>query len=186
MMPGRRVSGLAPILCERKILLMILMKLYDGTVHCLVVLGAACLVFITVAIIGDVAMRNLGFHSIQAVSALIEYGLLFSTMAVAPYLVRTNGHVAIQSFVEKIQEPMRSLVSKFALTLSVVVLAIVSWRAAAVAIEVANANAIDMRSINIPGWVLYVMLSVGFGLMAVEFLIILIRGERFHGSQGEG
>lgn len=165
---------------------MILKKLYDGALKCLVFLGAACLVFITVAIIGDVATRNLGFRSIQAVSALIEYGLLFSTMAIAPYLVRTNGHVAIQSFVEKMPKPMQGAVSRFSLMLSVLVLALVSWRAAAVALEVTRSGAVDMRSVNFPGWVLYGMLSVGLGLMAVEFLILLMRGERFHGSQGEG
>lgn len=165
---------------------MVLLKLYDGALTGLVFLGAACLAFITVAIIGDVAMRNLGFHSIQALSALIEYGLLFSTMAVAPYLVRTNGHVAIQSFVERMPAPVRHVVSRFSLTLCVIVLAVVSWRAAAVAVEVTRSGAIDMRSVNFPGWVLYAMLSAGFGLMAVEFLMMLWRGERFRGSQGEG
>jgi len=169
-----------------KVLLMIFMKLYDGTLRCLVYLGVACLSFIAIAIIGDVAMRNLGYRSLQALSALIEYGLLFSTMAVAPYLVRTNGHVAIQSFVDKMPAAVRRVVSQVALTLSVLVLAVVSWRAAAVAIEVTQNGAVDMRSVNFPGWVLYAMLSVGFGLMAVEFLILLLRGERFRGSQGEG
>lgn len=165
---------------------MVLIKFYDGTLKCLVVLGATSLVLMTVAIIGDVALRNLGFRSIQAISALIEYGLLFSTMAVAPYLVRTNGHVAVQTFVEKMPEPVQAAVSRFALVLSVLVLALVSWRAAAVAVEVTRSGAVDMRSVNFPGWVLYAMLSVGFGLMAVEFLILLVRGERFRGAQGEG
>lgn len=169
-----------------KVLLMIFMKLYDGILRCLVYLGVACLSFIAIAIIGDVTMRNLGYRSFQALSALIEYGLLFSTMAVAPYLVRTNGHVAIQSFVDKMPAAVRRVVSQVALTLSVLVLAVVSWRAAAVAIEVTQNGAVDMRSVNFPGWVLYAMLSVGFGLMAVEFLILLLRGERFRGSQGEG
>ncbi|MCJ1901699.1 TRAP transporter small permease [Paracoccus versutus] len=162
------------------------MKLYDGALKGLAFLGAACLAFITIAIIADVAMRNFGLHSIQAVSSLIEYGLLFSTMAVAPYLVRTNGHVAIQSFVEKMPPPTRRAVSRFALILSVLMLALVSWRAAAVAVEVTQFGAVDMRSVNFPGWVLYVMLSAGFGLMALEFLILLMRGELFHGTQGEG
>lgn len=170
----------------KKDLPVILMKLYDGTLRGLVYLGLACLSFIAIAIIGDVAMRNLGYRSLQALSALIEYGLLFSTMAVAPYLVRTNGHVAIQSFVDKMPATARSFVSQFALALCVLVLAVVSWRAAAVAIEVTRNGAVDMRSVNFPGWVLYAMLSVGFGLMAVEFLILFVRGERFRGSQGEG
>lgn len=165
---------------------MILKKLYDGVIKLLVFLGAASLALMTVGIIGDVAMRNFGFRSIQALSALVEYGLLFSTMAVAPFLVRTHGHVAVQSFVEAMPPSLRHIVSQLGLALSVALLALLSWRAAAVAVEVTQSGAIDMRSVNIPGWVLYMMLSVGFGLMAVEFLILLLRGERFRGSQGEG
>lgn len=165
---------------------MILKKLYDGVIKLLVFLGAASLALMTVGIIGDVAMRNFGFRSIQALSALVEYGLLFSTMAVAPFLVRTHGHVAVQSFVEAMPPSLRHIVSQLGLALSVALLALLSWRAAAVAVEVTQSGAIDMRSVNIPGWVLYMMLSVGFGLMAVEFLILLLRGERFRGSHGEG
>lgn len=164
---------------------MILMKVYDIVLKGLVAAGATCLVLITVGIIADVVLRNLGYRSVQATSALIEYGLLFSTMAVAPYLVRTNGHVAIQSFVDRIPGPMQSVVARFSLALSVLVLGLVSWRAAAVAIEVTRIGVVDMRSVNFPGWVLYAFISIGLGLMAIEFLIILIRGERFHGTQGE-
>ena len=35
----------------------------------------------------------------------------------------------------------------------------------------------DMRSINIPSWVLYAMLSGGFRLMTLEFLRMLFRGQ---------
>jgi C4-dicarboxylate transporter DctQ subunit len=107
-------------------------------------------------------------------------------MAVAPYLVRTHGHVAVQSFVETMPPALRNVVSQFGLALSVALLALLSWRAAVIAVEVTQGGSIDMRSINIPGWVLYMMLSVGFGLMAIEFLILLLRGERFRGSHGEG
>lgn len=165
---------------------MSVMKFYDGIIRCLVFLGAVCVSFITLAIIVDVAMRNLGFHSIQGTSSLIEYGLLFMTIAVAPYLVRNNGHVAIESFVQTMPQSMQVAVSLVAMVMSTLVLGLVSWRAAAVAVDVARSGAVDMRSINFPGWVLYAMLSVGFGLMAVEFLIMVLRGERYRGSQGEG
>lgn len=175
-----------PFLCIKKVLSMIVMKFYNGAIMLLVILGAASLALMTVGIIGDVVLRNLGLHSIQALSALVEYCLLFSTMAVAPYLVRTHGHVAVQSFVETMPSALRNVVSQIGLVLSVALLALLSWRAAVIAVEVSQGGSIDMRSINIPGWVLYMMLSVGFGLMAIEFLILLLRGERFRGSHGEG
>ena len=165
---------------------MIVMKLYDGAIKLLVFIRACTRELKGDGIIGDVVLRNLGLHSIQALSALVEYSLLFTTMAVAPYLVRTHGHVAVQSFVEAMPPTLRVAVSRFGLALSVALLALLSWRAAVIAVEVTQGGSIDMRSINIPGWVLYMMLSVGFGLMAIEFLILLLRGERFRGSHGEG
>lgn len=164
---------------------MILLKVYDGFIKFLVFCGVLCVAFITVATLVDVVTRNFNLRAYQSISALVEYGLLFCTMAVAPYLVRTNGHVAVQSFVEHMPSALQALVSKMTLLFCIIVLALVSWRAAVVAVEVTQAGAIDMRSVDFPGWVLYAMLSTGFGLMAVEFLMLLLRGERFHGSQGE-
>jgi len=160
-----------------------LARFYDKIIAGLAVTGGVSLVVITVAIIIDVVLRNTGFRPSQSTSALVEYVMLFSTMAAAPWLVRKNAHVAITSFVQPLPRTVRVTVGRVVLMLCVFVLALLSWRSAAVGLEMLAAKSVDMRSINIPSWVLYAMLSGGFGMMALEFLRMLLRGETYTGSE---
>lgn len=163
---------------------MVLLRLYDRLIAWLAVLGGASLVFITIAIICDVILRNTGFHPFQWTSAIVEYVMLFATMAAAPWLVREGGHVAIGSFVERLPEAVRLFTGRLVAVLCILVLLLLCWRSGAVGLEMVAARAVDMRSINIPAWVLYGMLTVGFGLMALEFLRILVRGGIYRGGSG--
>lgn len=161
-----------------------ILRVYDRLIVGLAVLGALSLVFISAAIIVDVVLRNTGFRPFQWTSAIVEYVLLFSTMAAGPWLVRENGHVAIASFVEKMPPTLRLLAGRAALVLAILTLVLLTWRSAAVGLEMVQSRSVDMRSINIPAWLLYAMLCGGFALMTLEFLRLLLRGETYTGTGG--
>lgn len=163
---------------------MALAKLYDRLIVGLAILGAVSLVAITALIIADVILRNTGFRPFQSTSALVEYVMLFATMSAAPWLVRENGHVAIGSFVARLPEGSRLAVGRVVLVVSILALMLLTWRAVAVGLDMIATRSVDMRSINIPAWVLYAMLAGGFFLMAIEFLRILLRGEVYAGASG--
>ena len=97
---------------------MFLIRLYNRVITGLAVLGAASLVFISLAIIVDVVLRSTGFRPFQSTSAIVEYVMLFSTMAAAPWLVRNNGHVAISSFVGALPETIRLVAGRVVLVRS--------------------------------------------------------------------
>jgi C4-dicarboxylate transporter, DctQ subunit len=160
-----------------------LVRLYDRMIVALAVTGGISLVAITIAIIIDVVLRNTGFRPSQSTSALVEYVMLYSTMAAAPWLVRKNGHVAITSFIERLPGASRLIAGRAVLVLCIVMLALLSWRSGAVGLQMLEARSVDMRSINIPSWVLYLMLSGGFGLMTLEFCRMLFRGDIYTGSE---
>jgi C4-dicarboxylate transporter DctQ subunit len=160
-----------------------LARFYDRVITGLAVTGGISLVIITIAIIIDVVLRNTGFRPSQSTSALVEYVMLYSTMAAAPWLVRKNGHVAITSFVERLPQRLRFLAGRAVLILCIFVLGLLSWRSSAVGLEMVAAGSVDMRSINIPSWVLYAMLAGGFGLMTLEFLRMLLRGNIYTGNE---
>ena len=160
-----------------------LARIYDRIITGLAVTGGVSLMVITVAIIIDVVLRNTGFRPSQSTSALVEYVMLYSTMAAAPWLVRKNGHVAITSFVERLPGMVRFLAGRIVLILCIVILGLLSWRSGAVGLEMVAAGSVDMRSINIPSWVLYAMLAGGFGLMTLEFLRMLLRGDIYTGNE---
>lgn len=163
---------------------MCLRQIYDGLIIGLASLAAASLVFVTGSIIVDVVLRNLGLAPMRWTSAVVEYVLLFVTMAGAPWLVRTNGHVAITSFVGLLPRSARHAIGLAGVLLSIVVLALLTWRSAMLAVETFLSGVVDVRSINIPSWIPYTMLAVGFFLMALEFVRLLLRGETYSGASG--
>ncbi|MBU2486132.1 MAG: TRAP transporter small permease [Alphaproteobacteria bacterium] len=160
-----------------------LVRFYDRMITGLAITGGISLVIITIAIIIDVVLRNTGFRPSQSTSALVEYVMLYSTVAAAPWLVRKNGHVAITSFAERLPDAARLVAGRAILVLCIAMLGLLSWRSGAVGLQMLAAGSVDMRSINIPSWVLYAMLSGGFGLMTLEFLRMLFRGDIYTGSE---
>ena len=158
------------------------LRLYDHLVIALAVLAGASLAFITVAIVVDVVLRNLGFHPFRWTSAVVEYVLLFATMAGGPWLVRTGGHVAIDSFTKLMPQTLRDMLGRAVLAASALIVGFLAWRATLTGIEQIERHAYDVRSINIPGWVAYFFLAGGLALMATEFLRLLARGETSAGS----
>lgn len=160
-----------------------LLRLYDRLIVGLAVTAALSLAAITIAIIVDVVLRNVGLRPFQWTSAVVEYVMLYATMAAAPWLVRTNGHVVIVSFVDALPKSIRLGVGRIVIVLCATVLGLLAWRAGVVGLQMVETRAVDMRSINIPSWVLYAMLSGGFGLMTIEFLRLLLRGEIYSGGE---
>jgi TRAP-type C4-dicarboxylate transport system permease small subunit len=155
-----------------------LFKFYDNAVLGLAALAGASTAFMTIAIIVDVILRNLGFHPFQWTSAVVEYLLLFIAMGAGPWLLRVGGHVAISSFVDKLPPGPGLFVKRMVIVVSAFVLGWLAWRAAAIGAHEFSITSTDIRSINIPGWVAYAMLAAGFALMGIETLRLLAGRER--------
>ena len=160
-----------------------ILQAYDGLIHGLAILGALALGAVVVVIPVDVVMRNLGFHPMMWVSAGVEYAMLFSAACGGPWLVRVRGHVAVDSFVNLLPTPVRRTVEVAVQLLAVGVCGLLAWRAGALALEQMERGGVDIRAVDIPGWISYACLAVCFALVALEFLRLLLRGEG-HGGQG--
>lgn len=159
-------------------------KIYDRFIAGLAGAGALSLAGIACLIVLDVILRNIGLRPFQATSALSEYALMFSTMCAAPWLVRVQGHVAITAFTGMIPGRPRRAIEVTVQVLAIVTLAVLGWRAGVQTAERMAGGSLDMRSISIPSWVLFAMLTAGFTLSAVEFLRQLLRGEPYTGAAG--
>ena len=64
---------------------------------------------------------------------------------------------------------------------------VASFGAAMLAADAIARGAVDIRSINIPGWVAYTLLSAGLILCATEFLrLLILRGGDVEAQHGSG
>ncbi|THF47094.1 TRAP transporter small permease [Allorhizobium terrae] len=161
-----------------------IISLYDRLIFALAYIAAASLALVTVIVALDVIMRNLNMQTLRWISAAVEYVLLFSTMAAAPWLVRINGHVSLSSFVNLLPRRLQTIVGQLALVVSALSLGFLGLISADLTMQRWMDGSVDMRSVNLPAWLLYAFLAVGFVLMACEFVRLLLRGDVYSGAEG--
>ena len=151
-----------------------LIKAYDAVIVGLAVLAGAMMAAVFLAIIYDVSLRTVGFQPPFWTSALTEYALLYMTMIAAPWLVRVRGHVFVESATLQLGKSTRRVVEKVVYIICIVVCLILAYYAANQGLDVASRGELDIRSIIAPRWVLFVPLTIGFFLSAIEFLRFLV------------
>ena len=147
----------------------LLSRAYDGLIVGLAIIAGLMLVVIFVGIIADVAIRTMGYNALQWYSAIAEYCLLFSTMLAAPWLVRLRGHVVVESLTMAMPPRVRWAMAKAVYALCIVLsLLFVYYGFVELALTL-DTGELDLRSIDMPKWILFVPFPLGFTLVAVEF-----------------
>ena len=131
-------------------------------------------------IVVDVCMRNLGFQPPAHTLTLTEYALLYTTMLGAPWLVRTRGHVYIELITAAVPDQVRRWMSRMVTIACIVVCLILTWYGLEVTIGDYSRGAADIRSFDMPRWILLAAMPIGFLLMAIEFGRFLFGSESMH------
>ena len=163
-----------------------MLRFYDRFIGGLAGLAGVTLLVIAGMIVVDVTLRNLGMQPPQAISALTEYALLYATMAAAPWLLRSGGHVTIHSLTDRLPSGIQATLRRMILILAILLCLTLALAATGMAIESFGRGDVDVRSIDLPRWLLFAPLALGFALLAAEFLRLLILGEPVSERQGEG
>ncbi len=142
------------------------------------IMGATALM-----IVFDVTIRNLGFQPPPHTLTLTEYGLLYTTMLGAPWLVRVKGHVYIELVTAAVGPVVRQVMSKLVALLCVVVCGLLFYYAAGVSLVEFRRGDYDIRSFDVPRWILTACMPLGFGLMTIEFARFLFGRESMHSGE---
>ena len=150
---------------------------YNKLIYGLAAAAACMLSGVFVLVVSDVFIRTVGFRPFEFVSAVSEYLLLYITMFMAPWLVRRGGHVRIGSFLLYMPTKVSSLAERIILIVCCVLSVVAACLAAQLGYECWQRGLLDIRSITIPRWLLFVPLVMGFGLCATEFLKILLQSK---------
>ena len=149
-------------------------------VAALALLAGALLVWLMVAIVVSVAMRNLGLQPFAWLFLSTEYALLYITMLGAPWLVRRRGHVHIELVTAALPDRARGWVSRGVALLCVLVCAVLAWKGAELVSTNIERNDFDVRAYFTPKWWLTIAFPVSFGLMAIEFARFVVGSELLH------
>ena len=139
---------------------------------------AAMMVVITI----DVVVRNLGFQSSSHFFSFTEYALLLVPCLGAPWLVREKGHIYVEILLMYLSVRQRAALRTLIGIVCIAVCVVLAWYGFEVTIRDYLTNEKDVRSLDMPRWMIMGFVPLSFTMMAVEFLRFVVRRENFLGS----
>ena len=157
--------------------------LYRRLLAGLAVVAGVLLAAMALAIVVDVVLRNLGFQPPGHTFTLTEYSLLYVTMLAAPWLVRAKGHVHIELLTAAVGARTRFWLTRVVYGLCVLTCAVIFSFGLEVTIDHYQRDVIDVRSFDMPRWLLTASIPLSFGLMTIEFARYLLGLDSMHTGQ---
>jgi len=161
-------------------------KAYDAALRGLALLAGLLMVAMMAMITADVVLRTLGTQSSAHLFTFTEYFLLLIPLLGAPWLVREKGHIYIEVLIAVFSPALRRGLMKAVVLLCLAVCATLAWYGGVITWQDYVAAEKDVRSFDMPRWTLILFMPLSFGMMALEFLRLLVRGESPYAAGGPG
>lgn len=155
-------------------------RAYDLLLDGLAALAALALAALSFFIAYEVTWRWLGFRPPVWPAAVSEYTLLYATVLAAPWVLRRAEHIQVNTLVILLPPRARRVLGRIMCLVGFTACALVAWYAGIVTL---TAQGLEIRSFEMPKWMVYAPLPVGFSLLAVEFLRHFVRGTLFSSEE---
>ncbi len=157
-------------------------RVYDALLYGMAWCAAALIVAMMVVITIDVVVRNLGYQSSAHFFTFTEYALLIVPCLGAPWLVREKGHIYVEILLMYLGPRPRAALRLAIGIVCMVVCAVLAWYGLQVTLQDYFGNEKDVRSLDMPRWIVVGFVPLSFAMMALEFLRFVVRRENFLGS----
>ncbi len=174
----RTVSPPPAVGSEERTLLQWLLAAYAGLIRGMAVLGALILVGMSLWITYDVLARYVFVSPTIWAGDLSEYGLLGATFLAAPWVLRQEGHVRIEIFVERLSRQHRRMIGVAVSLVGAVVCIVFAWQTAVTTVDFFSRDLMEARIWRIPQWIPYSVIPLGSAFLAVEFVARALRYAR--------
>jgi C4-dicarboxylate transporter DctQ subunit len=157
-------------------------RLYDWLLYAMAWCAGLLIVAMMVVITIDVIVRNLGYQSSAHFFTFTEYALLIVPCLGAPWLVREKGHIYVEILLTYLDRRRRAALRLAIGVVCVVVCALLAWYGLRVTLQDYLASEKDVRSLDMPRWIIVGFVPLSFAMMALEFLRFVLKRENFLGS----
>ena len=154
-------------------------KGHDAVVFGMAALAAFLIAAMMVVITLDVVLRNLGYQSSSHFFTFTEYALLIIPCMGAPWLAREKGHIYVEIALMAMPEGVRRKLTVLIGLICIAVCLVIAWYGFDVALRDYLQNEKDVRSLDMPRWMVVGWIPVSFLMMAIEFARFLWRRENF-------
>ena len=159
--------------------LTLISKVYDALLYGMAGVAAFLMAAMMVVITLDVILRNLGYQSSAHFFTFTEYALLIVPCMGAPWLAREKGHIYVEILLMSMSVRMRARFTMLIGLICVAVCLVIAWYGFDVALRDYLQNEKDVRSLDMPRWMVVGWIPLSFLMMAVEFARFLWRREDF-------
>ena len=156
------------------------MRVIDAICNLLAIIAGAYLVAIMLGIVIQATMRSAGLSGSSHVFTFSEYGLLYIVMLASPWLVRLRGHVFIELLTAALPLHAQRIYSRVVSVLCVVICLLLLYYSGLATARAYSLGDADMRSLDMPKWLLLGSMPLCFGLMAANFLRFVFGPETLH------
>lgn len=159
-----------------------MMRLIDRICDLLAILAGIYLVGIMFGIVISALARTLNLSGSWSshIFTFTEFGLLYIVMAASPWLVRHRGHVFIELLSAALPIRMQRSYSRVISALCVVICVVLVWYTWGATARAWKFGDAEMRSLDMPKYLLLGAMPIGFGLMAAQFLRFVFGPETMH------
>lgn len=158
------------------------MRLLDRLCDLLAAFAGVYLVAIMLGIVVSALARTFDLSGSWSshIFSFAEFGLLYIVMAASPWLVRHRGHVFIELLTAALPPRLQRSFSRFVSLLCVMICLVLVWYTWGATIKSYRFGDAEMRSLDMPKYLLLGAMPIGFGLMAVQFLRFVFGPQTFH------
>ena len=163
----------------------VLAKTYDALLYGMAWFAAFLIAAMMFTITFDVVVRNLGYQSSAHFFTFTEYALLIVPCLGAPWLVREKGHIYVEILLMHLTPKARRRLMRFIGIACIAVCLVIAWYGFGVTISDFFGRERDVRSFDMPRWMIVCWIPISFLMMAIEFARFLWRGEDFLASFAE-
>lgn len=159
------------------------MRLVDRVCDILAIFAGVSLVLVMCAIVLQASLRTMGFSGSSHIFTFSEYGLLYIAMAASPWLVRLRGHVFIEMFTAVLPRSIAPLFSRIVSGLCILICLFLVWYTGEATLKAYRFGDTDMRSLDMPKWLLLGAMPICFTLMAVQFSRFVFGPDTLHSGE---
>lgn len=145
------------------------LRAVDAVITFLAVLAGIYLVVIMFGIVFQASARSFGYSGSSHIFTFTEFGLWYIALAAAPWLVRSRGHVYIEILTAAVPDTVRPSLSRLVTALCMIVCLVLVFYGCQTTFKAYLNGDADMRSIDMPRWLLLIAVPISFSLMAIEF-----------------
>ncbi|MFH1116168.1 MAG: TRAP transporter small permease [Pseudomonadota bacterium] len=144
----------------------------------LAVLAAGLLIFVTLSISYAILTRVLGWKSPIWVIQFNEYALLWITFLAAAWLLGRNKHVSIDLVTGRLSPGWKHRMAMVHAAMGTGVCGILAYYGTLTVWGQFQRNVIDVKGVDVPKYLVLLVIPLGFGLLAFQFLCRFIQGIR--------